>query len=640
MPVSVDLQAISRLVVQNFKESDKGFYTCSKKSSVPGAPNPTPAKVDLIMRPRLLADFTSLSRTETDEVVMTGHRVSVPLEGGLEGRLVCRTNPNFNGPIRVTWFYHGRQLIGPAASLLGDSDIVPSSESKKEKKNVKGRQKQPTSKEDSSTLGGVRGTTMKKFTNRVFSPAVVDPAELGVSLENNSQVLKFNRLTPRHAGMYMCKAEAPNPIYRAPSITDQNSRVILAPPKSDQSTPSNQDGSNTIPNSFDPSVDNGINTEFLIQVQPIRLIVFSRPRILPGNPRLIDTNPPASPSPHNSWSQRNSFADRFRRSSATPSLPPWAYANKPVAREGGKMVLECAARGNPQPKLIWFKGGGGSSLPPPNDLASLTDINFDAGIREALNYLPLTEAVKYFGTKVAEDGQIFPAIMESSMEYNISDVKPLTELDIASLTPKETDFTGTKLDRFSVVSGLRKDDTGVPMIAVSRLIVDNLAVTDATRYTCLAQLDMESLGGHGNWTDIGSLLPAIILLPQFVAAGTKLYATGNPGENATLTCEALGGLSIPGGMQLTLLRGSGLKELAEQAISAKGAIPPPTLIGDSNMESPEFLDERQKSPLSERIETILPDMDPRYHLTAGPDPRNPYAAMVRLTITGNTTYFG
>lgn len=117
-----------------------------------------------------------------------------------------------------------------------------------------------------------------------------------------------------------------------------------------------------------------------------------------------------------------------------------------------------------------------------------------------------------------------------------------------------------------------------------------------------------------------------------MAAGTKLYATGNPGENATLTCEALGGLSIPGGLQLTLLRGSGLKELAEQAINAKGSFLPSTLIADSPVESSTF-DEREKPPFSERIETILPDMDPRYHLTAGPDPRNPYAAMVRLRIT-------
>ncbi|VDM27590.1 unnamed protein product [Hydatigera taeniaeformis] len=130
-----------------------------------------------------------------------------------------------------------------------------------------------------------------------------------------------------------------------------------------------------------------------------------------------------------------------------------------------------------------------------------------------------------------------------------------------------------------------------------------------------------------------SLLPAIILLPKFVAAGTKLYATGNPGENATLTCEALGGLSIPGGLQLTLLRGSGLKDLVEQAISGKGSISPSTLVADSPTEPSAFGESREKPPFSERIETILPDMDPRYHLTAGPDPRNPYAAMVRLWIS-------
>ncbi|VDN16794.1 unnamed protein product [Dibothriocephalus latus] len=59
------------------------------------------------------------------------------------------------------------------------------------------------------------------------------------------------------------------------------------------------------------------------------------------------------------------------------------------------------------------------------------------------------------------------------------------------------------MGRFSVVAGLRKDDSGIPVIAVSRLIIDQLQVVDATRYTCLAQLDMAPLGGHGNWTDVG-----------------------------------------------------------------------------------------------------------------------------------------
>ena len=131
---------------------------------------------------------------------------------------------------------------------------------------------------------------------------------------------------------------------------------------------------------------------------------------------------------------------------------------------------------------------------------------------------------------------------------------------------------------------------------------------------------------------IFSLLPAIILIPQFITAGTKLYATGNPGENATLTCEALGGLWDQGGLQLSLLRGSGLKELAEQAINAKGSNQP----SKSSKEPVDFIG-RGQTPFDERIQTILPGKDPRYHLTAGVDPRNPYAAMVRLTITGEQT---
>uniref|UniRef100_A0A158QCM6 Ig-like domain-containing protein n=3 Tax=Hymenolepis diminuta TaxID=6216 RepID=A0A158QCM6_HYMDI len=437
--------------------------------------------------------------------------------------------------------------------------------------------------------------------------------------------LKFNKISPRHAGMYMCKAEAPNPVYRAPSPTDQ---LIFSTPKNDPFSSSNHDGISTSPNPFDPSTDNGINTEFLIQVQPIRLIVISVPQMLPGSPRLIDISPPTSPPPLDSWSRTLKSRARQKRNNDNQ-----AYVYKPVAKEGEKMVLECAARGNPPPKLIWFKGGGGSSLPRPKGLSSKDEVTFDALIKEALTYLPLTEAMKYLGTKIAEEGQLFPAIVESSADFNISDVKPLTEVDIASLMPKEPDFKGTKLGRFAVVSGLKKDDKGLPLIAISRLSVDKLGVSDATRYTCLAQLNMEQLGGRGNKTAIGSLLPAIILMPQFIAAGTKLFATGYPGENATLTCEALGGLHMNGGFNLTLLRGSGLKELAEQAITAKGTVAPPTFISNSAVESSDYLDERPEFSFSKSIEVISNKTNDRYRLTSGPDPRNPYAAMVRLTIT-------
>ncbi|VDN97377.1 unnamed protein product [Rodentolepis nana] len=186
------MSMISRLVVQNFKSSNKGTYTCSKKNSIPDTPDPTPAKVELIMRPRLLADFTSLSRTETNEVVMTGHRVSVPLEVGNVGRLVCRTNKKFKGPIRVTWFYHGRQLIGPAASMLEEVNLASSknADAKPGENKLKSKQKQLTSVNgDDVRMGDSELNPMKKFTNAMFRPAVIDPAELGVSLENNSQII-------------------------------------------------------------------------------------------------------------------------------------------------------------------------------------------------------------------------------------------------------------------------------------------------------------------------------------------------------------------------------------------------------------------------------------------------------------------
>lgn len=177
--------------MRDFKKSNVGAYTCSKTSTTPEGPDPTPAKVELIMRPRLLADYTSLSRTETNEVVMTGHRVSVPLEIGSVGRLICRTNPNFKGPIRVTWFYHGRQLIGPAASMLDEVDLTPraGAEVKKGRKKPRGKQRQQAaSDEESARIGeGTGGSSLKKM---IYRPAVMDPTELGVTLENNSQVIK------------------------------------------------------------------------------------------------------------------------------------------------------------------------------------------------------------------------------------------------------------------------------------------------------------------------------------------------------------------------------------------------------------------------------------------------------------------
>ena len=304
----------------------------------------------------------------------------------------------------------------------------------------------------------------------------------------------------------MCKAEAPNPVYHpASKQIDHITQALLSPPNAEASA-----ATATTPNPNDLNADIGINTEFLIQVQPIRVIVFSRPRILPGNPRLVDTNPPIFPSPHNSWSKRVRVDDHLRGQQEGRESPhlrnKYANANRVEAREGEKMVLECAARGNPPPQLIWFKGGGGSSLPPPICRNTFCDLNFDVGIHEALNYLPFTEAVKYLGTKVAEDGQLFPTIVESPFNYSQSDVKPLTDMDGANLSPKEIDFSGTRLDRFSVIAGLRKDDTGALVIAVSRLIVDNLRASDATRYTCLALLKMEPLGGHGNWTDVKRLV--------------------------------------------------------------------------------------------------------------------------------------
>ncbi|VEL18965.1 unnamed protein product [Protopolystoma xenopodis] len=53
--------------------------------------------------------------------------------------------------------------------------------------------------------------------------------------------------------------------------------------------------------------------------------------------------------------------------------------------------------------------------------------------------------------------------------------------------------------------------------------------------------------------------------PFFLSAGTHLNVTGNPGENATLSCEAFGGLYSTGSLKLRLLRGPGIPKLMVQA---------------------------------------------------------------------------
>ncbi|VDL92812.1 unnamed protein product [Schistocephalus solidus] len=145
-----------------------------------------------MMRPRLLADFPALEHVQEDDSgassVVTGHRVSVPLEEDTEGRLVCRTNPKFSGPIRVTWFYHGRQLIGPAAVLLDEVENLgvragPGFVSTE----ATSRQRQPFVPGLQKPTGG-SSKSPKKYIDAMFQPVVIDPAELGVAIENDSQV--------------------------------------------------------------------------------------------------------------------------------------------------------------------------------------------------------------------------------------------------------------------------------------------------------------------------------------------------------------------------------------------------------------------------------------------------------------------
>ncbi|KAF5405904.1 hypothetical protein PHET_00646 [Paragonimus heterotremus] len=464
--------------------------------------------------------------------------------------------------------------------------------------------------------------------------------------------MQIHRVDSRHSGTYLCKAETKNPDWT---------------PQASQYDPS-------------PEESGAIESPILVQLQAIRGIVFSPPRILPGSPLEV----PVLQTDGSAYMDRAYIIKRrVKRESGSPIVmtPAARYHMQPtstniferpmqispvgtkktqsVVKEGGQLVLECQARGRPSPQLLWFRGGMGSSMLPESKA-----VTFDQRIKEALQHLPLSDVQRQLGVLIADSNHLLPAISQSD-ETRPSGAP--TEHPPTSGETNVKELRNDKSGRFELSIGIRKDDTGDPVITVSRLTINQLAPSDATRYTCLALLDLGQFGGNGNYTDVGSVFPEVVLRPRFIKTGTHLQASGYPGENCTLTCEAYGGLSNPNGLRIRFLRGSGVPKLIELLTGSKqqrdhpedegllvgtettsvGAPASDAIYYQPRMELSKNPDEVHHAPLiferqndyeqtmgNGSIQVVTPELSPRYHLSLMTDPRNPYISVLRLHISG------
>ncbi|CAH8493074.1 unnamed protein product [Dicrocoelium dendriticum] len=463
------------------------------------------------------------------------------------------------------------------------------------------------------------------------------------------QVLQIRQVGDRHAGTYLCKAEALNPDW-----SFQPARY---------GKPAEERGT--------------IDSPVLIQLQAIRGIVFVPPRLVPGNPMEVATSSLQGPTFVREMMDYRSFV---KRDDTPPFMSPahryymrprsknmldssqQTYRSsiekiRPVAHEGHDMLLECQARGKPSPKLLWYRGGTGANM-----LVASKAVTFDQRVKEAMQHVPLYEVQKQLGILIADGERLLPVFQGANDKSEESGQQAQRVTGTSLIDANDTTTRTYHLGRYDLSVGVRTDDTGDPVITVSRLGVRKLRPSDATRYTCLALLNLEEYGGRGNYTDVGSVFPEIVLRPRFIRSGTHLQASGYPGHNATLTCEAYGGLLNSHGLRIRLLRGTGVPRLIRLLTGSRHRLYPSESIpyapsrtdakddySDAivfkpgpSLEPYEMGSGRRLGDITDfqpifgngTIDVVSQVDDPRYNLTVSSDPRNPYMSTLRLHIYG------
>ncbi|CAH8649611.1 unnamed protein product [Schistosoma curassoni] len=649
---------ITMMVIQKFQAKDSGQYTC--RNTHPSS-TALPASVFIDVRPRLLADFIPLPPSNVEDsgsAVVAGVAVSVALEEGRRGEIKCRVNSQLNlDSVQLTWFFQGRQLITPSIVMkqTGQNNLFKVNNTSLE--NPLTEIENPDIFPPSSHERNFASGSNQLFTEQLNRPVALDPEELGIQISQNGQILDISRVDTRHSGIFLCKAETVNPTW-SPQNSEYDSRLY----------------------------ESGVVTSpFLIQIQAIRGIVYSRPRLLPGSPMEVfsttDSDESQLVDPYKHFVNKRQDEQRLDTIPGSSSylqtvLPLWRGSDKEkekpimtnarkIVQEGGRLILECQARGRPSPQLLWYRGGMGSST-----TNSSQAITFDQRIKSALQHLPLEDVQRELGILIADFDHLFPAVINM---VNISN-------EVTNKAPENPGSIHRKgiqtheLGRFQLSTGLRKDDQGDPVIAMSRLTINNLMPSDATRYTCLALLNLNYYGGAGNFTDVGSILPDVVLRPRFVRSGTNLKASGYPGESCRLTCEAYGGLPNEMGLRVRLLKGPGVNKLISSlSYSMYSENKNPIFKSYEDLAEPQSVHSSYTNPMfnhksfvkdnelnywfpsdtqytslltgngmsdksnnSDFIEIVKPGMNPRYHLKVEPDPRNPYATILRLDITDLT----
>ncbi|KAH8864438.1 cell adhesion molecule [Schistosoma japonicum] len=180
---------VTMMVIQKFHAKNSGQYTC--RNTHPSS-TALPASVLIDLRPRLLEDFTPLppsSSEDSSSAVVAGVAVSVALEEGRRGEIVCRVNSKLNlNDVQLTWFFQGRQLITPSIVMkqMGQKNVL----------NVKNFSHENylaevENSEMFSPFSNERSVTPESnqlYTEQLNRPVALDPAELGIQISQDGQV--------------------------------------------------------------------------------------------------------------------------------------------------------------------------------------------------------------------------------------------------------------------------------------------------------------------------------------------------------------------------------------------------------------------------------------------------------------------
>ncbi|KAL3313621.1 Potassium voltage-gated channel subfamily C member 4, partial [Cichlidogyrus casuarinus] len=334
---------VSHLVLNNFTSINAGDYKCT--------PGPTFAKrvnantVNLQVRPRLLKDFIPMppnDRASAEDSMVAGYQRVYFKKVKEEARLSCRkyTNTLSADQITITWYFEGRRLALPQRIFLPEQ-------------------------EESEEL---------EIEKRTSTPSVIDPSSLNITFQDDNQELIITEINRHHVGLFICKAESMNPFGSSAYGAES-------------------EGTNLNDSGY-------VKSNFLIQLQPMKVEIYAPPLIIPGQPKISKVS-----------ANRNDGATRFERdTNQKPQLQ---------AQEGGLMELECRTTGYPPPRILWFRGGHAQNLERLLKRFGVVEkgkFTFDQDMASMLENKPFEEVKDQLGTLLADNGFLLNVVKSLGTE--------------------------------------------------------------------------------------------------------------------------------------------------------------------------------------------------------------------------------